>query len=156
MCLGSVPESRPGPRIRAGSGAGSGIGTGTGAKAAADVEAIVPFPYGRWDAAAQAHAATEAEQTNLLAADAFPMPGAFDPAATRAAVARLDAPVLVLAGELDGGPLPRVAADIAKSFPHGELAVQPGAGHYPRLDDPDRFARTVADFLGRVGGSRPR
>ncbi|MFF9076652.1 alpha/beta fold hydrolase [Streptomyces sp. NPDC014735] len=114
-------------------------------------DAIVPFHYGRWDAAAQAHAAAEAEQTNRRAAEVFPSPGAFDPAATRAAIARLDAPVLVLAGELDGGPRPHVAAEIAKLFPHAELAVQPGAGHYPWLDDPDRFARTVADFLARGG-----
>ncbi len=57
-------------------------------------DAIVPFHYGRWDAAAQAHAAAEAEQTNRRAAEVFPSPGAFDPAATRAAIARLDAPVL--------------------------------------------------------------
>ena len=130
------------------------IWAGSGASTDIDADAIAPCYYGRWDATAQAHAAAEAEQTNRRAADAFPSSGAFAPVATRAAVARLDAPVLVLAGELDEGPRPHVAADIATLFPHAELAVQPGAGHYPWLDDPGRFARTVADFLEGVGGNR--
>ncbi|MFF7727041.1 alpha/beta fold hydrolase [Streptomyces sp. NPDC008001] len=117
----------------------------------ADFDAAVPFFYGRWDAAARAHAAADAEQINEAAAEAYASSGAFDPAAARAAVARLAAPVLVFAGELDGGPRPRVAADVAELFPHAELAVQPGAGHYPWLDDPAYFARTVAAFLDRRG-----
>ncbi|QKV94277.1 hypothetical protein HUT19_23040 [Streptomyces sp. NA02950] len=57
--------------------------------------------------------------------------------------------MLVLAGELDSGPRPRVAAGIASLFRHAELTVQPGAGHHPRLDVPVRFTRTVAAFLTR-------
>ncbi|MCC3773037.1 alpha/beta fold hydrolase, partial [Streptomyces sp. UNOC14_S4] len=93
--------------------------------------------------------------TNESAADAYAAPGAFDPATARAAVARLDAPVLVLAGELDSGPRPHVAAGIATLFPHAELTVQPDAGHYPWLDDPVSFTRTVAGFLdrGRAGSN---
>ncbi|MFF3455442.1 alpha/beta fold hydrolase [Streptomyces sp. NPDC002730] len=113
----------------------------------ADFDAAAPFFYGRWDAAAQAHAAADVEQTNELAADVYASSGAFDPAVALAAIACLDAPVLVLAGELDSGPRPRVAADIAKLFPHAELAVQPGAGHFPWLDDPVCFTQTVATFL---------
>ena len=78
----------------------------------------------------------------------YASPGAFDPAAARAALAGWDARVLVLAGERDGGPLPRVAAAVAELLPHAELAVQEGAGHFPWVDDPDRFTRTVASFLG--------
>lgn len=115
----------------------------------ADFDAAAPFFYGRWDAAAQAHAAAEVEQTNKLAADIYASSGAFAPAAARATIASLDAPVLVLAGELDSGPRPRVAADIAKLFPHAELTIQPGAGHFPWLDDPVRFTQTVAAFLTR-------
>ncbi|WP_431040626.1 alpha/beta hydrolase [Streptomyces sp. P1-3] len=115
----------------------------------ADFDAAAPFLYGRWDAAAQAHAAAEAEQTNEPAAGIYASSGAFDPAATRAAMASLDAPVLVLAGELDSGPRPRVAAGIAALFPHAELTIQPGAGHYPWLDDRVRFTQTVAAFLTR-------
>ncbi|MCX4878599.1 alpha/beta fold hydrolase [Streptomyces sp. NBC_00847] len=74
-----------------------------------------------------------------------------DPA-TRAALARLTAPVLVLAGELDGGPRPGLARAAAEAFPDAECAVQPGAGHYPWLDDPEWFTGCVATFLDRARG----
>lgn len=120
----------------------------------ADFDAGMPFLYGRWDAAAQAHAASEVEQVNEEAAAVYASAGAFgDPAAARAAVAALDARVLVLAGELDSGPRPRVAATIAELFPAAELAVQPGAGHFPWLDDPAHFTGAVATFLARGASS---
>jgi pimeloyl-ACP methyl ester carboxylesterase len=115
----------------------------------ADWDAVAPFFYGRWDTAAQTHAASEVEQSNAEAAEMYASSGAFDPAATRAAIAASDTPVLVLAGEVDGGPLPRVAAAIAEMFPKVELAVQPDAGHFPWLDDPLRFTQTVATFLAQ-------
>lgn len=43
----------------------------------------------------------------------------------------------------------RVAAPVADVFPHAEAVVQPGAGHYPWLDDPRWFVRRVAAFLGK-------
>ncbi|QTZ90249.1 alpha/beta fold hydrolase [Streptomyces auratus] len=115
----------------------------------AEWDAGAPFFYGRWDAAAQAHAASEVEQTNEEAAEIYAASGAFDPAATRSALASLSAPVLVLAGELDGGPRPHVAAATAQLLPGAELCVQAGGGHYPWLDDPVQFARTVGSFLDR-------
>lgn len=118
-----------------------------GSTADADWDAVAPFFYGRWDATAQAHAGTEAEQTNEEAADLYASAGAFEPAVARAVVAELDARVLLLAGELDSGPLPRVAAAVAELFPDAELTVQPGAGHHPWLDDPGRFTATVTAFL---------
>jgi len=81
--------------------------------------------------------------------------GAFDPAATRAALADLPAPVLVLAGELDGGPRPDLARRAADVFRDAESAVQPGAGHYPWLDDPEWFVRRVTAFLDGRSGSLP-
>jgi pimeloyl-ACP methyl ester carboxylesterase len=114
-------------------------------------DAAAPFWYGRWDAAAQAHAATEVGQTNEPGSEAYAAPAAFDPPSTRAAIARLGARVLFLAGEWDGGPRPRTAERIAGFFPRCELVVQPGAGHFPWLDDPDRFVGTVADFLDASG-----
>jgi pimeloyl-ACP methyl ester carboxylesterase len=122
-----------------------------GSAADADWEAIAPFFYGRWDTAAQAHAAADVEQSNEEAADIYASSGAFDPAAVRGAIAALDARVLVLAGEVDSGPLPRIAAAIAEMFPRAELTVQPGAGHFPWLDDPVRFTQTVATFLTQEG-----
>ncbi|MFG2191883.1 alpha/beta fold hydrolase [Streptomyces sp. NPDC048639] len=116
----------------------------------ADWDAMAPFFYGRWDAVAQEHAASEVEQSNDEAAERYASAGAFASTGARAAVEALDAPVLILAGELDSGPLPRIAAGIAESFPRAEVTVQRGAGHYPWLDDPAGFVRTVMAFLRQV------
>jgi pimeloyl-ACP methyl ester carboxylesterase len=110
---------------------------------------FAPFFYGRWDDAARAHDARAEEECNDEAADVYGSQGAYDPPATRAALARLTSPVLVLAGELDGGPRPELARRAAEVFAHAEFAVQPGAGHYPWLDDPAWFVRRIAAFLTR-------
>jgi pimeloyl-ACP methyl ester carboxylesterase len=38
-------------------------------------------------------------------------------------------------------------AEFAGLFPDATLVVQPGAGHFPWLDDPTRFTTTTAAFL---------
>ncbi|MFI6977173.1 alpha/beta fold hydrolase [Embleya sp. NPDC050154] len=78
----------------------------------------------------------------------FGAEGAFDPADTRAVPARFEAPVLLLAGEVDVSGPPRVMGEFAALFPYAELVVQAGAGHFPWLDGADRFARTTATFPG--------
>ncbi|GAA1074179.1 alpha/beta fold hydrolase [Nocardiopsis metallicus] len=120
-----------------------------GSDSDADWEAMTPFFYGRWDEAAREHAAGDAAQTNKEAARLFSPWDAFDPDGARAIAESWDVRVLVVAGELDSAPIPRVGAQIAELFADGELAVQPGGGHFPWLDDPDFFVRTVADFLDR-------
>ncbi|WP_055599988.1 alpha/beta fold hydrolase [Streptomyces aureus] len=110
-------------------------------------EIIAPFAYGRWDAAAQDHAAREAEQLNGEAAPAYHGQGAYSPEVTRRALAALTAPVLLLAGEYDAGPTPAKAAEAAAFFPDAELVVLPGAGHFPWVDDAEAFVRAVAAFL---------
>lgn len=112
-------------------------------------DAIVPLAYGRWDDAARAHQAASAREKNAEAAALFYGDGAFDPAGTRAALAGLTAPVLVLAGEYDGAPNPAHAEEFAGYFPGGVRQVQPGGGHFPWLDDPEWFARRVAGFLAQ-------
>ncbi|WP_282702321.1 alpha/beta hydrolase [Streptomyces sp. CC219B] len=112
------------------------------------VPALTPFSYGRWDRAAQQHDARADTEFNDEAGEVYGSDGAYDPPSTRAALSRLPAPVLVLAGELDGGPSPDLARRSAEVFPHAELAVQPGAGHFPWLDDPEWFAGRVDTFLG--------
>ncbi|OXS36654.1 alpha/beta fold hydrolase [Streptomyces sp. XY006] len=108
---------------------------------------FVPFFHGRWDDTARAHADREEAETNDEAADVYGGDGAYDPEATRDALARLAAPVLVLAGGADGGPSPALARRTAGVFPHAECVVQPGAGHYPWLDDPEWFTRRVSAFF---------
>ncbi|MGW3661272.1 alpha/beta fold hydrolase [Streptomyces sp. NPDC005151] len=111
-------------------------------------KAIAPFSYGRWDEVAQAHQAAGDEQMNMEVVAAFGAEGTFDPDATRAALARFASPVLLLAGEVDPGAPPRTMAEFAGLFPNAEFVVQAGAGHYPWLDDADRFVATTEAFLG--------
>ncbi|HSX96363.1 MAG TPA: alpha/beta hydrolase, partial [Streptomyces sp.] len=73
--------------------------------------------------------------------------GAYDPPATRAALAELSAPVLVYAGELDTGPTPDLAHRSAAHYPDARFTVQPGGGHFPWLDDPGFFVGRVTAFL---------
>jgi proline iminopeptidase len=121
----------------------------------ADWAAIAPLYYGRWDAAARADHAAEHGQLNREAAGHFYADGAFDPAAVRAALAGFRPPVLLLAGELDIVTGPRLARQFAALFPAARLAVQPGAGHLPWLDDPARLAGTIDAFLNSPGAPPP-
>jgi proline iminopeptidase len=110
-------------------------------------KAVDPFYYGRWDAAAQAHLAAQEGRQNTDAAAVFGADGAFDPPATRAALAAFGAPVLLLAGQADLNTVPGVVAEYAGLFPNAEFVVQPGAGHFPWVDDADRFVAATAAFL---------
>ncbi|MEU6666793.1 alpha/beta hydrolase [Streptomyces sp. NPDC046727] len=112
-------------------------------------DVFLPFFYGRWDDTARAHADAEPAQTNEEAGERYFAEGAFAPDTTRAALAALTAPVLVYAGGLDGSPRPDLAHRAARAFPNAEVAVQPGAGHYPWLDDPEAFVSRTVDFLAR-------
>ncbi|MFJ3669767.1 alpha/beta fold hydrolase [Streptomyces sp. NPDC090106] len=110
-------------------------------------EDIVPFWYGRWDDTARAVHAAEAEQRNDEAAALHASDGAFTPDATRTALAAFPGRVLVLAGETDVAAPPRATAEYAGLFPHAKALVQPGAGHFPWLDDGPRFTAAVEAFL---------
>ncbi|MFD3474773.1 alpha/beta fold hydrolase [Streptomyces sp. NPDC058695] len=111
-------------------------------------KAIAPFSYGRWDETAQTHQAAGDARIDMEVVAAYGAPGAFDPDVTRAALARFTSAVFLLAGEVDLGAPPRTMAEFARLFPDAELVVQPGAGHYPWLDDADRFVTATAGFLG--------
>ncbi|MGW4895864.1 alpha/beta fold hydrolase [Kitasatospora sp. NPDC004240] len=111
-----------------------------------DPEAIAPFLHGRWD--------DEARRLNELARPGdlallarFGADGAFDPEATRAALATLDAPALLLAGAHDLNSPPASVAEYAGLFPRAEYVLRPGAGHFPWADDPAAFVAAVAPFL---------
>ncbi|MER5547830.1 alpha/beta hydrolase [Streptomyces sp. NPDC002589] len=72
---------------------------------------------------------------------------AFAPEAARAALARIEGPVLLLAGEVDPGAPLTTMAECAALFPRAPLVVPPGAGHVLWLDDADRFGATTVAFL---------
>ncbi|MGH3860173.1 alpha/beta fold hydrolase [Actinokineospora sp.] len=112
-----------------------------------DWEALVPFSYGRWDAAARAHHAAGELQRNPDAAAAYAAEGAFSPASTRAALGALGAPVLVVAGDHDLSAPAAAAAELASLFAESQLVTLAGGGHFPWLDDADWFVSTVAGFL---------
>jgi len=38
--------------------------------------------------------------------------------------------------------------ELAELFPHVELVIQPGAGHFPWRDDDEQFVAVTAGFLG--------
>lgn len=107
----------------------------------------VPFFYGRWDEAAQAHAGVGVSERSRPVRDGFAAAGAFTPAATRRRVARLAAAALVYAGELDASPTPETATAAAGLFPNAAVTIQPGAAHFPWLDDPAFFIAAVTSFL---------
>lgn len=119
------------------------ITQGTGA----DWEALNPFFYGRWDAAARKHHMSF-RPSNEEAVALFGADGAFDPETTRAALDACEIPVLVLAGEFDLNSPPPAMAALAALFTDATLVLQPGAGHYPWLDDADQFVAATAAFLG--------
>ena len=120
----------------------------SGESTPADWDAISPFMYGRWDADTQADLERRPGQRNEEAAALYYADGSLDPPAVRSAIASLPARVLLLAGEYDAALPPKRAAEFAELFARAEFVVQPGAGHSPWLDDPERFAATVRDFLG--------
>jgi pimeloyl-ACP methyl ester carboxylesterase len=107
-----------------------------------------PFFYGRWDDAARAHARVGVSERAKAVQAGFYAPAAVDPAATRAGLARVAAPVLLYVGGVEIGPTPELAAEAVALFPGWELSVKPGAGHYPWLDDPAWFTSTLLAFLG--------
>ncbi|MCY1144571.1 alpha/beta hydrolase [Actinoplanes sp. Pm04-4] len=106
--------------------------------------AAAPFSYGRWDAAAAAHAAAGRTEFAPAARDGFFEGYVPDRDAITAKLAALTAPVLVLAGELDASPTPAAAAEVAKLFPSATVVTLPGSAHFPWLDNPADLAAALA------------
>jgi pimeloyl-ACP methyl ester carboxylesterase len=112
-----------------------------------------PFLYGRWDDAARTHATAPGSTPDPVFVRNYYAEGGFDVEQTRAALAKVSAPVLVYACELDLRPTPAAAAELAALFPDARVVVQPGAAHFPWLDDPAWCGRALADFLGVLPGA---
>ncbi|RKT09512.1 pimeloyl-ACP methyl ester carboxylesterase [Streptomyces sp. 1114.5] len=112
--------------------------------------AFEPLMYGRWDDAARAHAAADPAQRSLPVSEHYYKDYTPDSQELRRRLGALPSPVLLLAGEVDLWPTAKSAADAASLFPEAKLAIQPGAGHYPWLDDPQAFTAKVEGFLSEV------
>jgi len=106
-----------------------------------------PLYYGRWDEAARAHATTGVAGRHQAAREGFFSGAGFDVPAIRAALAGLAAPVLLYAGALDPAVTPALVREAAPLFGDATVVVQPGAGHFPWIDDPAAFATAIGLFL---------
>jgi len=106
-----------------------------------------PFYYGRWDNAARAHATAGVTERHMTARQGFFAGAVFDPPATRAALKKLTAPVLLYAGERDPIVTPEAVQEAAPLFNDAAVVVQPGAAHFPWIDDPEAFAAAIRSFL---------
>jgi pimeloyl-ACP methyl ester carboxylesterase len=112
-----------------------------------DWREVSAFMYGRWDEETRAYEAWMDARRHQEPATAYGAEGAFDPETTRTALARLEVPVLVVAGGRDAGNPTPAMAQVAALFPQGELAVQENGGHFPWVDDPAAFVDLVAPFV---------
>jgi pimeloyl-ACP methyl ester carboxylesterase len=123
-------------------------------EAAPLLDRVAPFYYGRWDAAAREHAAGYQVQVNRGAQVGFaagPLIRDFDRVGVLASLLSLPAPTLVIAGSLDGGSGIPGADAVAHSIARATSVVLDGCGHYPWIDTPALFAKTVRSFLSPPG-----
>jgi 3-oxoadipate enol-lactonase len=65
----------------------------------------------------------------------------------RAALALLQVPTLLLAGEFDPIATPERMRAMAAQMPQARCTVLPGVGHWPNLEAPDDFDGAVLSFL---------
>jgi len=108
-----------------------------------------PFWYGRWDATTQHHAASADRQMSLRASAGYaPGPG-YDVEGVRQALHEVRAETLIVVGERDALTGASVGEQFAAEIPRAQVAVIPGAGHFPWVDEPSAFSGVVADFLAR-------
>ena len=62
-----------------------------------------------------------------------------------------DIPTLVIVGEADGLTPPDSARAMAQAIPGARLAVIPGAGHLPPVEQPAEVTRQLREFLASIG-----
>lgn len=126
------------------------------ALAAGDIGAAVDIVLDAWllpDAAPELRARIARAQRHafLVQRAAPPAKEAPDPLNEHpAALERLDAPILVVAGGRDRREFHDGADLLAARLPGARLAVVAGAGHLPPLEAPRAFADLTDEFLARV------
>jgi pimeloyl-ACP methyl ester carboxylesterase len=119
-----------------------------GARSMEAYRASRPLFYGRWDSTAQAHATTGVAERHQPAREGYFAGVDLDVPATRAALTKLTAPVLLYAGDTDPLVPPAAVYQAAPLFNGAAVVVQPGAGHFPWLDDPAAFTAAIRAFPG--------
>jgi proline iminopeptidase len=106
-----------------------------------------PLFYGHWDEAAQAHAPLGMADRHAAARDGHFAGVELDPGVVKAGLGKLAAPVLLYTGDQDPRVTPAMAREAAPAYGGATVVVQPGAGHFPWVDDRTAFAASVAGFL---------
>lgn len=106
-----------------------------------------PVFYAHWNEAARAHAMLGTTDRHQVARVGYFAGADIDPPSVQAALTRLAAPVLLHVGDLDPLVTPAMAQQAAPLFPNATVVVQPGAGHFPWVDDPAAFAAALSQFL---------
>jgi proline iminopeptidase len=110
-----------------------------------------PFFYGRWDERTQEHAAGADRQSSKRARLGFTAGMELvDVEGLVAGLAKVTAPVLVVGGERDTLTGLESVHQVAGSFPGARVAVVPGAGHFPWVDEPEGFRSAIDPFLGTL------
>jgi len=66
---------------------------------------------------------------------------------SRPTLAEIDVPTLLVFGEEDEITPPELARDMHGAIRGSRLAIIPGAGHLPPVEQPDRYADTLQAFL---------
>jgi pimeloyl-ACP methyl ester carboxylesterase len=112
-----------------------------------DFGASRPFFYGRWDETARAHATAGVAQRHQPARLGYFSGLHVDPAATKAALRKLTGPVLLYAGDMDPLVTPAMVREAAPLFQDAAVVIQPGAAHFPWVEDPAAFTAAVSAFL---------
>jgi pimeloyl-ACP methyl ester carboxylesterase len=105
-----------------------------------------PLFYGRWDAAAQAHACIGISERYMAARVGYFADLTLDVASTTAALKQLSAAVLLYVGELDPLVTPAMATAAAPVFSNATVVVQPTAAHFPWVEDGAAFATALSSF----------
>ena len=110
-----------------------------------------PCLYARWDNASQANAGIGFSKQFMPARVGYGRDLTLDVASTAAELQELTSPVLLYVGELDPLVTPAMASEAEVIFPDATVIVQPGALHFPWVDDGDAFSQSVRAFLARSG-----
>jgi proline iminopeptidase len=118
-----------------------------GDRSMAAYRASRPFFYARWDDAAQAHATVGVAGRHAAAREGYFAGAELDVPSTTTALARLTAPALLYAGDLDPLVTPAMISEAARFFGSATTMTQPGAGHFPWIDDPAAFTAAITLFL---------
>ncbi|MCT8962743.1 alpha/beta hydrolase [Pseudomonas veronii] len=69
---------------------------------------------------------------------------------SRPLLAKLKMPTLVICGEEDQITPPDQSLNLAKGIPHATLELLKKAGHFPMLEQPERFNAALRSFVDRI------